>query len=87
MVIPSVYRYTWTQSVPGSRSVGDDRRKTRAGDERATSGISNERETGKKRRGHFLPDPLFARPVLRSSSLTENLEEAAFCPVRRKTSV
>ena len=59
-------------------SVSEDDRKS----ERATSGISCERDPGVKRRGRrplFLYQiPLVARPFFQSSTLTERLEQASY---------
>ena len=66
----------YLKPVPGSLSVSEDDRKS----ERATSGISGERDPGEKRRGrpHLFPyqSPLVARPLFQSSALTESLEQA-----------
>ena len=59
-------------------SVSEDDRKS----ERATSGISCERDPGVKRRGRrplFLYQiPLVARPFFQSSTLKENLKQASY---------
>ena len=66
-----------TENLACSRlSVSEDDRKR----ERATSGISGERDPGKKRRPLIFPyqTPLVACPLFQSSPLTESLEQAIF---------